>query len=402
MHPLHVFAYVIFPDETLLLGCAYIPPSSNLQVYLEHCHVVEQISSQFPDARLCLVGDYNLSSCSSWGYDEECGMTVDCPLSYPAVQVCESFNSLSLRQVNHLPNNHGVFLDLVFTNDFSIETSVAHDLLLDNNFHHVAFVFSISIHTKVEYITPELVIFDYANCDLVSLKSYLSEINWSTVICPADLNSCIESFYNILYTGIELCTPKKRIFSSSFPKWFSKDLKALTFEKKKAHSLFKCSGLVSDYDRFSLLRAQCKSLSNQCYSEYLTKVNCSIQSNPRYFWKYSDESRKVSGYPRFMTFNGVTSSSSQETVDLFAQLFSSVYQSSSLPTPSYTCIDVVDFQTCSFTYSEVFSALSSLPSKFSSGPDKVPPFILKKCASILSNPLTSIFNKSLSSGCFPE
>lgn len=63
--------------------------------------------------------------------------------------------------------------------------------------------------------------------------------------------------------------------------------------------------------------------------------------------------------------------------------------------------DFIDFQTCSFSHNQVLKELSSLPSKFSSGPDNVPPIILKKCSSTLVSPLVLIFNASLSSGKFP-
>ncbi|KAI5717970.1 hypothetical protein M8J77_014330 [Diaphorina citri] len=102
-----------------------------------------------------------------------------------------------------------------------------------------------------------------------------------------------------------------------------------------------------------------------------------------------------------MFLGEVTSSTPQETAELFAQSFSSVYQESHDPTPDYVVHDAIDFNSCQFSSSQVFKALSSLPLKFSSGPDNIPPFILRKCASILSVPLSLIFNRSLSSGIFP-
>ncbi|KAI5739960.1 hypothetical protein M8J77_025641 [Diaphorina citri] len=80
----------------------------------------------------------------------------------------------------------------------------------------------------------------------------------------------------------------------------------------------------------------------------------------------------------------------------------SAYEVSENPIPEYPRLDCIDFNYCSFSPSEIYKALSSLPQKFSSGPDMVPPYILKMCAAVLANPLSALFNASLSAGVFPS
>ncbi|KAI5729079.1 hypothetical protein M8J77_025037 [Diaphorina citri] len=80
----------------------------------------------------------------------------------------------------------------------------------------------------------------------------------------------------------------------------------------------------------------------------------------------------------------------------------STYEVSENPIPEYPRLDCIDFNYCSFSPSEIYKALSSLPQKFSSGPDMVPPYILKMCAAVLANPLSALFNASLSAGVFPS
>lgn len=230
---------------------------------------------------------------------------------------------------------------------------------------------------------------------------FLDTVDWSSIFSQKDVNLIVDSFNEILLAGINLYTPIKYITSSSFPRWFSKDMKILLCEKKKAHLLFKNTNLQSDYDRFQLLRAQCKFLSRECYERYLDDVSRKIKSDPRFFWRYSDETRKIGGFPKNMFFVNSTSSNSQRTADLFAESFSSVYIGSDSSIPKYPMLDVIDFNLCSFCADQVFKKLVSLPPKFSSGPDNIPPFILKKCASRLASPLSYIFNLSLSSGVFP-
>ncbi|KAI5731948.1 hypothetical protein M8J77_018930 [Diaphorina citri] len=103
-----------------------------------------------------------------------------------------------------------------------------------------------------------------------------------------------------------------------------------------------------------------------------------------------------------MFLNDTVSSTVNETVDLFANSFSSAYLDSNKPVPEFQTIDVINLNELWVLDREVFDALSALPPKFSAGPDSIPPFVLKKLASELSYPLTSIFNMSLSSGVFPS
>ncbi|KAL1446530.1 hypothetical protein WDU94_005624 [Cyamophila willieti] len=324
-----------------------------------------------------------------------------CALSLAAGNVCESFNSLSLRQLNPLPNEHGVFLDLVFSDLLDVRFSEAVDLLFDNNFHHNAVYFEFPAIKSIQVLTEDTLVYDFDKCNVSELRTYLRRVDWQSIFSD-DINSSVESFYKILLAGIELSTPHRIIRSSSFPRWFSGDLRRLTFEKKKAHLVYKRTNLQSDYDRFSSLRAQCCLLRDSCYSAYMGKINNQLKSNPRSFWRFSEETRKVSGFPKEMFLRDSTVSTGQETADLFAESFSSAYKESGLPIPDYPFWDVIDFGDIALSEAEVLRTLSSLPSKFSSGPDKVPPYILKVCSSVLSLPLSIIFNKSLSSGVFPS
>lgn len=395
----HIFVFISFPGQSFIFGCTYIPPLSPLEIYVEHCSVVEDLVARYPDAKFFLTGDYNLPS-AVWSYDPEYGMLVDCPPSSHAVHVCEIFNFLSFVQVNNRPNQRGTYLDLLFCGDTEIRTSAPADPLHHNTKSHDSFSFSIPLNDTVCQ-PKDCQYFDYANCDVAAFNEFFSDTDWDLILSQPTLDMIVESFTSLLVSGIEQFVPTKVFRPSSYPKWFSKDLRKLTVEKKLAHIQYKTSNLEVDYQRFSQLRAQCKSLSSQCYDEYMEIINSKIKTDPRYFWRFSSESRKVSGFPLNMSYNDVSGSSMEENVNLFADLFSSVYQNSDLSVPDYRYQDVIDLNLIVFSDQEVFKALSRLPAKFSSGPDRIPPFILKKYASSLCRPLALIFNKSLSCGVFP-
>lgn len=324
----HVFVSLQVGSTSWLLGCVYIPPSSDYEAYVEHCNVVEELCYRFPESKICIVGDYNLSD-ATWSVDDEGSMVVNCPPSSSGVHLCESFNSVSLYQVNTIPNDHGVFLDLLFASDVDIATSPCVDPLLSNNFHHNAFSFDIPVLRQSELLPRDSIVYDYAKCDFVALKRYLNNVDWSFLSYNNDIEAITQRFYNFLSTGIESTTPIKRVFRTSYPVWFTKNLINLISEKKKAHSVYKGSKLESDYVRFSSLRSRCSCLSRQCYADYLRKSDESLKSNPRSFWKFVNVTRKIDGFPKNMYLHDIASDNGRKTANLFATSFSSAYYESS-------------------------------------------------------------------------
>ena len=57
---------------------------------------------------------------------------------------------------------------------------------------------------------------------------------------------------------------------------------------------------------------------------------------------------------------------------------------------------------CNLEVKEVLDCLSTLDCDKGPGPDSIPPIFLRKCAAVLADPLTRIFNLSLSQGIFPD
>jgi hypothetical protein len=60
------------------------------------------------------------------------------------------------------------------------------------------------------------------------------------------------------------------------------------------------------------------------------------------------------------------------------------------------------FDALQFTVNEVRSVLLELDVNKGAGPDGIPPFILRNCASTFAHPLSLLYNKSLSTCVFPD
>jgi len=103
-------------------------------------------------------------------------------------------------------------------------------------------------------------------------------------------------------------------------------LKDLIFKKKIAHKLFKKITSQINYNKFSLLRAKCKSQSKIDYNIYIFNMQNSIKTNPKLFWKFFNHKKMCSTLPNTMVYDNDLFVGGSDIVDCFAHYFSSVYE----------------------------------------------------------------------------
>lgn len=108
----------------------------------------------------------------------------------------------------------------------------------------------------------------------------------------------------------------------------TKTLEILLSKKKLAHKKFKLISSHDNYLEFSCLRKECKILISYSYSQHIFNIENNIQTNIKHFWNYI-KSLKKSGcnVPEAIKYNNITSTNTQENVQLFADFFSSVFES---------------------------------------------------------------------------
>lgn len=398
----HLFLLCTYGKELVfIVGGVYIPPNSPIEIYYNHCQTVENIIENYPSLKLMLFGDYNLPE-ATWNNDNF-GVGVNCPQGSAAVFLAQCFSFLHLFQLISIPNSRNVFLDLLFSQDSNIQTSLAEDLLLSDSTHHYAYKFSIQASSFNNYLSYEEFYYDFKNANYNGLNDYLSSINWVEYLNTIDVNRATELFYEIVYTGVALFVPLKKFKTSLYPKWFTAELRHLVVNKKIAHKNFIISNDDQDYFIFSQLRARCKNLSKICYNNYVRNVDQSLISNPKLFWKYLNEKRSSFNVPSEMYLNDSITCKAEEVVELFAKFFSTVYSGDNCDIPINNKIfdyNLISFNTIPLV--KVFDKISKIPNKLTVGPDGIPNILLKMCVCTITEPLYILFKMSLETGVFPD
>ncbi|EFA13138.1 hypothetical protein TcasGA2_TC002010 [Tribolium castaneum] len=102
---LWVFVYV--NSSQLIIGATYIPPNANFVEYSNHLDSLALMSTNYPDAVLCVLGDYNLPGVS-WLVDTDCDYLVPNNVFSAAEEIiCDNFAYFGLFQYNNIANDNG-------------------------------------------------------------------------------------------------------------------------------------------------------------------------------------------------------------------------------------------------------------------------------------------------------
>ncbi|XP_050311196.1 uncharacterized protein LOC126746844 [Anthonomus grandis grandis] len=277
------------------------------------------------------------------------------------------------------------------------------DPLFCGSIHHIFYTcnFRVDNNVMLDSLKVEEFYFDFKNGNHQGLNDYFFSINWDTIFNDSDINIMVSEFYNILNFGIQCFVHQKRYKTSSFPPYFSTELRRLVFLKKSKHKKYQLSNDEIDYHEFTILRAQCKRLSQECYRNYLATLNENLTSNPKNFWKFVNKKRASNIVPREMFLDNSIATDDQQIVDLFATHFSAVYSNANTTSPEKS-FSQINIDCPVISLAEVFDKLGALPNKLMIGPDGIPNILLKNCRYVLSQPLCKLFNLSLISGTFPD
>lgn len=203
-----------------------------------------------------MIGDFNLSRIV-WTADTNDTISFftsdHSPMTEQAKCVCEYFNYLNFKQFNCNFNTNGGMLDLLFSFFGNIAVIPALDPLIFCDLYHSALSFSIpsSPINRCSYSCLQ----EKKRADFGAISEYLGGINWDATLGNLWVNDAVRFTYDHFNFAISSFVPEITIVitKSTFPSWFSRDLKNAIKLKKRAHSRFKCINLYSDYLEFTQL-----------------------------------------------------------------------------------------------------------------------------------------------------
>jgi Reverse transcriptase (RNA-dependent DNA polymerase)/Endonuclease-reverse transcriptase len=385
-------------NKQFVICCVYLPPSCNSDTYGTFIDSTESIFNLCDvNDNILVCGDFNIPNVR-WVRDETELLPFDVSTDKDSA-IVDGMASLGLNQINDIPNVRNVFLDLFFSN-FSDDISV-YDCefpLLKLDIHHKAYELILDIDELHFKTTHEPVKqYNFSNAKFSEILNHLNSVDWDSAFRNANVDSCVDIFYDQLNYCIENFVP----LISSPPNikrhpWQTRELINLENKKNKA---FKTRRMA----QFKFLRTKYHDLHRRCYSAYLRNIENGIKINPKKFFEYANHKTKVSGYPSSMRSDFSTADSPQDVAELFATFFESVYVDDDGGGHVDTSNRInCGFSTLNFTMNDIETAIDGLDGSKGPGDDGIPPNFIKHCVNGLKTPLLHIFNLSLSKGIFPN
>ncbi|XP_055381850.1 uncharacterized protein LOC129612327 [Condylostylus longicornis] len=350
-----------FAKKSLFFICCYIPPNSSCETYHNLVEAVDYISSLAnAEDDLIICGDFNLPHISWKSVDEENYMTPAYISSNAEATLIDGFNSYDLQQISNTFNSSGRMLDLIFTSDWvnAFYSPIFTPLTKIDNYHP-PIGFSYNYDSPINSRPNISFGYNFARVDFVGLKNYFFTVDLETLLCKVPIDEAVKKFYDVVLHGYDMYVPKTRNKSiDSSPVWFSIELKKLTNKKNKAWRKYVKTQSSESYSTFINLFYSFKRMCEVSYSNYLSGCSLELKQNPKSFWKFVNSKRKSDQFPNFMTY------------------------------------DLSSTKVCSY--------LEALNNDCFPGPDNIPEIVLKQCSRVLSKPISTLFNRSISEGTFPS
>lgn len=256
---------------------------------------------------------------------------------------------------------------------------------------------------------PEKVMaFNFRKANFPKLNNLLRAVDFDIIFESHDINSALHHFYSLIFCCLSQSVPisPQKNISSSAP-WYNNELKSLRNKRNKLWRKYLQSRTGYDFSTFQSANHNFSELCKSLYHKYLSQVQSNILSDPKSFFNFINAKRKSDNYPSTLTYLNTSSDDPSIIANLYAQFFSQSFSdNTSLPDSDYFSF----LDTCSQTSlssivippSIVEDKINKLKVKFTGGPDGLPSIILKNCSSTLIEPLTTLFQLSISQGIFPS
>ena len=142
-------------------------------------------------------------------------------------------------------------LDLIFIQDVNCKIRQLNCAIVPCDNYHPALEFTVPIHGHFNSLISEEIRYNFKNADYYEINNKLISYNWLMYFDNNNLELSTSYFYDMLYKIIDSHVPKNKMSFSTYPIWYSTELKQLLKSKSEAHAIHKISLLPSDYLIFS-------------------------------------------------------------------------------------------------------------------------------------------------------
>lgn len=395
----------------LLLYAVYIRKFKD-DVASEHLRRIHELIAEFPRHRIMLLGDFNLYNVR-WTADESERYFVPTGLASHASQYFRGVArflgdtlDVPLYQLSNIQNAASNVLDLLFVNDYvDVRIAVDQSMIIERSQQDICHM-------------PYEILFEYSKRSIINQREkvnilcykrgnyqrmcrQLDGVNFAHEVNRRNVNSAFDYFFDVMDTITRANVPSVTVTTNTNrPKWWTNELQRL---KNVRNKLYKRKLRGGDESEYLAALNRFDKLNEHLRTDYVTRVQANIASDPSAFWNYAKLNSKSSAYPNEMRYNENVGTTPQAIVESFADHFESIYvpdeeewsfEGVYQSQPSFTEIAVSLF--------DIERAVGSLKWGGGLGSDMISPYVVKKCVDSIVWPIWLLFQKTMEGGVIPE
>lgn len=374
----------------IYINTVYILPNASFDDYKNYLDMIaEKVNCLAPNSQFLILGDFNLPSIKWFQGSNNC-----LALEFEGRTANELINFMeftNLNQFNYFKNRIDRTLDLVFSNLGNITIGKPSELLIFEDNYHPAIEINLA-NEKIKFIkNNRSVRHNFIKGNYDKLNSELSKIDWKSLLNYQDVDNTLEKFYEIVNPIIHNNLPTIKSIKSTYPIWYTDNLKKMLNEKYKCKQKFKKTNDNTYLTKFKELRKKIKYEQRICFSNYQNNIENNIKTNSKAFFAYTKSLQQTNSIPNSMSYNNNQSDDPSLIANYFADYFEKVYEKpdpNEQPIiPPCNCNDHIEV-----SINEIKESITSFNINKNNSPDRIPIAFYKNTIDQIVHPLKLIYH----------
>ena len=372
-----------------LCGIFYRPPISSPDTI----HSLHNSLNGIPaSADVILCGDFNVPNVN-WNTTMP---TIPSPVTS---SLCDMAHNFSLQQLVPEPTRQNNTLDLLLTNNTN---RIEHVSVIDGTpgSDHDGICFSLVMDSTPLPRKEHRRLYNFKEANFSEMRELLIKTPCDCCFLQGGIDQSWTNFKDLFLTVADQFIPSFVLKRRRTKSWLSDEVTTLISSKRRAYRLAKRSRNHTHIHKYKSLCNTVRKLTRRDRNLHVEHITSELHQNQKPFWRWI---KTIPDIHVQRTGNIITSAC--EKAKAFNSFFTSVFTkviNKNLKQSLLRTRNSAEIKDILINSIDVHNLLLRINPSKPSGPDNIPGRLLKEATSCIAEPLTKLFNMSLSEGRLPS
>ncbi|XP_072043026.1 uncharacterized protein [Amphiura filiformis] len=387
--------------KKVIFGTAYKLAHNDDDTIYDLQESLAYVNQKFPNCEKIISGDFNQPN-----IDWTTAPNYELKLNHwanvgTATKLLELMENNGLEQLVNLPTREENFLDLLFTSNSSLVNNITTKPGVSD---HNIVIAEVQLNTRRRKLPPRK-IYIRSKADEAGLRKDLSDfkVKYFADTTHSSVQDRWDKIEGAIKDAMEKNVPQRQSSNRKNLPWFDRTHKCMVRKKQKAYNRAKQTGKEEDWTYFKFLQKKLKQSLNKARREYISdNLDEALCNNPKSFWSFIKKIKQDEVGVADLRINDEIISDGKGKAEALNAQFASVFTEEDLSSiPTLGDSDFMEIPRLDIQEKGVHKLLCDLNANKASGPDNLPPWVLKMAADELAPVLTHFFQLSLDKEALP-